>query len=317
MDNPAPNRIGSFRRFLRPAATLGFLGFAVHLLLPRVAELSQGFSALRSGRWPYLILTVVASGMTFLAGAWMVRASVERPPPWRRTTLIQVAASAAAIVTPMGLGWAAVNQSYLQRRGVDESTSVAATALNMLLTFAAHIALLVIMLPLLPALSFPSVSPPQRRVFVDGVVIGAVVAGAAVWIPRVRTRLMSSIRPILAAIPSVLGDPRRSFTMLGAAVATNLLFGFGLYGAVAAFGTAPPPVGVLVVYLFAATVAAIAPTPGGLGAFETALVAGLTRISVEGGQAVAAALAFRLASFWLPLGVGAIALQRARKRRWV
>lgn len=301
-------------RIIRPLVTVVVLGFAVHILLPQVAELQKGLEALRTGRWPYLTIAVLGAALTYLAGAWSVRASVDSPPSWGRTTIVQVAASAAAIVTPGGLGWVAINQSYLQREGVSEATARAATGLNMVLTFVSHVALLLMLLPFLPALSLPTVTPPQRRVFVDAAVAIAVLAGVLVWIPHVRRRTISVLKPILAAVPGVIRNPKRSAMMMFAAAAANGAYALALYGAVAAFGQAPPPLGILVVYLVAATVAAVAPTPGGLGAMEAALVATMTRLGVAGGQAIAATLAFRLATFWLPLAIGAAALQQVRKR---
>jgi undecaprenyl-diphosphatase len=304
-------------RILRPITAVVILGFAVHVLLPQVAELEQGLLALGTGRWAFLAVALVGSALTYLAGAWMIRVSVDRPPPWARTTVIEVAASAAAILTPMGVGWVAINQSYLQKQGVPESTARAATGLNMILTVVSHVGLLLVLIPFLPGLQLPTVTPPQRRIFVDVAVAVAVVAGVLVWIPRVRRKTASVVMPIIAAIPDVVSNPRRSVLMLASAAAANLAYGLALYGAVAAFGPAAPPLGILVVYLVAATVAAIAPTPGGLGAMETALIAALTRLAVPGGQAVAATLAFRLATFWLPLACGAVALRRARGRGWM
>ena len=55
------------------------------------------------------------------------------------------------------------------------------------------------------------------------------------------------------------------------------------------------------VYLGASIIAAAAPTPGGLGAMEAALVAGFTAIGVDSGIAVAAVLSYRLATYWLPI----------------
>ena len=43
-----------------------------------------------------------------------------------------------------------------------------------------------------------------------------------------------------------------------------------------------------------------APTPGGLGAVEAALVAALTGFGMKSGPAVSAVLTFRLATYWLP-----------------
>ena len=43
------------------------------------------------------------------------------------------------------------------------------------------------------------------------------------------------------------------------------------------------------------------PTPGGLGAIEAALVAGLTGVGMDPAIAVAAVLSYRLATYWLPI----------------
>lgn len=53
---------------------------------------------------------------------------------------------------------------------------------------------------------------------------------------------------------------------------------------------------------------------GSLGAVEAALVSGRSRLAVLAGKAVAAVLAFRLVSFWMPLPIGGLLLRRARKR---
>lgn len=247
----------------------------------------------------------------------MVRASVDETPGWRQTTLVQVAASAAAVVTPVGIGWALVNQRFLVRHGTQEPDARAATGLNVILTLTSHVALLVVMALVLPSLTLPTVAPTQKRIFVDIVVVAAAVGGIAIWIPRSRRRILSSVGPTLEAVPDLLRNPRRSGMMVLAALAANLAFGLSLYGAVAAFGAAASPVGVLVAYLVGATVSAIAPTPGGVGAMESALVASLTRVGIPAGQAVGATLAFRLASFWVPLAIGAVILRVYRKRSWL
>ena len=55
------------------------------------------------------------------------------------------------------------------------------------------------------------------------------------------------------------------------------------------------------VYTGASLLAAAAPTPGGLGAMEAALVAGFTGLGMESGVAVAVVLSYRLVTFWLPI----------------
>jgi uncharacterized protein (TIRG00374 family) len=57
-----------------------------------------------------------------------------------------------------------------------------------------------------------------------------------------------------------------------------------------------------------------APTPGGLGAVEAAMAAGLTAAGLDGGVAVSAVLTFRLVTFWLPTVPGYAALHTMQRQ---
>ena len=59
------------------------------------------------------------------------------------------------------------------------------------------------------------------------------------------------------------------------------------------------------------------PHPGGLGAIEAALVAGLTGIGIARGPAVSAVLTYRLATYWLPVLPGWICLRILQKRDYI
>jgi uncharacterized protein (TIRG00374 family) len=67
---------------------------------------------------------------------------------------------------------------------------------------------------------------------------------------------------------------------------------------------------VAVVYLTGSAIGSAAPTPGGLGAVEVALSAGLTAAGVASATALSAVLLFRLLTFWLPVPVGWLAFNR-------
>jgi len=59
------------------------------------------------------------------------------------------------------------------------------------------------------------------------------------------------------------------------------------------------------------------PPPGGVGAFETALVAGLTGIGVRSGAAVPAVITYRLATYWPPVVPGWAAFQLLQRRNLI
>lgn len=89
--------------------------------------------------------------------------------------------------------------------------------------------------------------------------------------------------------------------------------GSGL-AAVRATGAAPRPSLVLLVYAAAGIVALFPLTPGGLGIVEASLRGLLMLAGVHPGYAVLATLAYRVASYWLPMLAGPVAYVLFRHR---
>ena len=78
-----------------------------------------------------------------------------------------------------------------------------------------------------------------------------------------------------------------------------------------------PFVQVGAVYLGAHLVASAAPVPGGLGALEAALIAGLSAAGMPVGAATSAVLIYRLLTFWLTIPLGWVSLKIAEGRGYV
>jgi uncharacterized protein (TIRG00374 family) len=82
-----------------------------------------------------------------------------------------------------------------------------------------------------------------------------------------------------------------------------------------ALGIHLPFVIVLLVFSFGVGAGAATPTPGGLGGFEAGLTAGFVAYHVGSSSALAAALLYRLISYWLPLIFGAVAFTICQKQK--
>ena len=91
----------------------------------------------------------------------------------------------------------------------------------------------------------------------------------------------------------------------------------GLAASVQAFGGGAGLAAIGAVYMAASAIAAASPTPGGLGAIEAALVAGLTGVGLSPGAAVSAVLTYRLATYWLPVVPGWISLSFLQRRDYL
>jgi glycosyltransferase 2 family protein len=126
-----------------------------------------------------------------------------------------------------------------------------------------------------------------------------VIRGAVVVSPSGRRWL---VRPSVE-IPRTAVHPASSgpgIQLFGGATAYPLISGLGLAASLAAFGVRLPLLAVLMVFVTAQALGHLTPIPGGLGAFEALMVAGLTAVGIPSAAAVAAVPTSRLLTYWLP-----------------
>jgi uncharacterized protein (TIRG00374 family) len=131
-----------------------------------------------------------------------------------------------------------------------------------------------------------------------------VILLALLAVPAIRREISRRIGPLIKeVIPrfvTIAQRPAKLLEGIGGILILNLAFVAVLFACVEAFDGNLNIAVVAVVYLAGATIGQAAPTPGGLGAVEAALVAGLTAAGLDAGVAVSAVLLYRLVTFWLP-----------------
>jgi glycosyltransferase 2 family protein len=130
----------------------------------------------------------------------------------------------------------------------------------------------------------------------------------------VRARLLPTFNQVLPRLVEVAQHPRKLAEGFGGALLLSLAYIACLSTCVSAFGGSMSVAKVGVVYLTGSALGSIFPTPGGLGAVEAALTAGLTAAGLPGAAAVSAVLLFRLLTFWLPVPFGWVALSYLERR---
>lgn len=106
---------------------------------------------------------------------------------------------------------------------------------------------------------------------------------------------------IMVNLRDLLRHPVRLVIMVVGSAILTLSYVGALWASIQAFGGGLPIAGIAVVYLAGASIASAAPTPGGIGAVEAALVAGLTALGLASAVAVPAVFLYRLATFWIPV----------------
>jgi glycosyltransferase 2 family protein len=278
---------------------------AVYLLAGELAQASLGH-LLRSADWRWALVALALSATTYVGATLSISGFVAERLSFGRTLFVQLASSFVTLVTPAAVGGAALNVRYLQRRRIPAAVAVASVGVSQVVAFVLHILLLTVFAAIAGTSTKSAIRPPSWAYFV---VAGLVVlAGVVLVLPAgrrmVRARLSPTFGQVLPRLLEVAQQPRKLAEGIGGVLLLSLTYILCLSACVAAFGGSVPIAKIGFVYLTGSAIGSIIPTPGGLGAVEAALTAGLTAAGVHGGVAVSAVLLFRLLTFWLPVPVG-------------
>jgi uncharacterized protein (TIRG00374 family) len=302
-------------------------GVALYLVLPEVIDVFHAWPRLVTLNLLWFIPALVSEGAHFVCTFSLQRIAL-RTKAWFSVITAQLAGNAISLIVPGGAAaGAAVQFRMLEFSGMDATDAVGGLTAFSFLGIGGLLALPVFVLP---AVLFGS---PVSRGLVDAAIIGAIgfvlfiglgawvmaaeapLRYAGRWAQTLRNRILRKRTPITGLadrlleqrnlIRTVLGQQWWQATLLSAG---RLLFDYlCLLFSVRAVGAHPRPSLILLAYAVAGIIGLVPITPGGLGIVEASLSGFLVLAGLTGVQAVLATLAYRLASYWLPLMSGPFA----------
>jgi uncharacterized membrane protein YbhN (UPF0104 family) len=264
------------------------------------------------------LLALGLSALTYLGAAWSLSGYVPDRLRLRPLVLAQLAGSFVTLVTPAAVGGAALNIRYLQRRKVPAAVAAASVGLSQVVAFVLHILLLVVFAAITGSQDH-SLQPPNWVYFVIAGLV--VIVLTVIAIPAGRRLLRARLAPVLGQVVprllSVVQQPRKLAEGIGGTLLLTGAYILCLAACIRALGDSVPIASIAVVYLTGSALGSAVPTPGGLGAVEAALSAGLTAAGLPGATAVSAVLLFRTLTFWLPVPVGWGAFNYLERREYL
>ena len=313
---------------------IGLTGLGVYVVLPSLTRVVAAWPQLSSSSPVWLIGSVLAESASFACTFALQRLALRTR---KRFAVVAAGLTGNAVTNVLPGGDAAgatVQFRMLATAGIATDNAVGGMTTASLLGVGGLLALPLLTLPAI--LGAAPVSPGLVHTALLGLAgFGLFVAGGAVvmvsdrplaLLGRIVERLWNSLP---GRHTKITGLDRRLLrqrddirTTLGhdwlrALVLTvgRLGFDYGcLLCALRATGSRPRPSLVLLAYAAAGVVALVPITPGGLGIVEASLSGLLVLAGVPGGKALVATLAYRLASYWLPLIAGLVAYLLFRRR---
>jgi undecaprenyl-diphosphatase len=255
-------------------------------------------------------LTIVSAALSYIALAL-------HPLEVKETTLVELAASGVNRVLPAGTGSIGIHALFLTRKDHSGAEAAAVVSMNNAIGFAEHMILLGLLLLVASGTKSVgwSLKIPSFTIWI--ILVAAVLLLITLAIPAVRQAVGGFWQHFLQSLAQYKKRPKHLFFAYLAAVGVTLT-NFIIFAVAAhAFHIDIGVTGLFLAFTLGVLVGAALPTPGGLGGVEAGLVAGLVARGVEPTPALAAAIAFRLITYWLPLLVGTPAFFVARARKLI
>jgi uncharacterized membrane protein YbhN (UPF0104 family)/tRNA A-37 threonylcarbamoyl transferase component Bud32 len=280
---------------------------AAWLLVGQLSKVDL-LGALRQADWTWFLVAIVASAVTYFGSSINLVAFVPQKVSVLKGTVVELSGAFFGLVTPASVGHVAVNGRFLHKQGVSGAVAGTAIALSQLVNFIVTVVLLVVAVLLTgTGVGSLKIVPGPRLLGVLGglVVIGVLLITVVGWTKRpFWDRVWPRIRGAWPQLLEVLSQPMRLVEGIGGNLILTASYALALIASLHAVGAHPPIIATAAVFMAGNTVGAAAPTPGGLGAVEAVMFAGLTAIGIPAHEAVPGVLLFRIATFWLPIVPG-------------
>ncbi|MEU9979829.1 lysylphosphatidylglycerol synthase domain-containing protein [Streptomyces sp. NPDC050856] len=291
---------------IRPRTLISLIAGAIaaYFLLSQIAR--TPLSTIGQAHWGWVSAAVLFSALSYVAAAMSLLGFVPERVSFLRTVVAQVAGSFVKIVAPAAVGGVALNTRFLQRSGVRPGLAVASVGASQLFGLGAHI-LLLLAFGYLTGTEKTQDFTPSRTV-IAGLLTVAVLVLVVTAIPALRkfvsTRLRSLFAGVVPRMLDVLQRPVKLITGIGGMLLLTAAFVLCLDASIRAFDGGDQPLSyasLAVVFLAGNALGSAAPTPGGVGAVETALTFGLVAVGLPLEVATPAVLLYRLLTLWLPV----------------
>ncbi len=286
------------------AACLALLTYQLHTV-----DLATVFSNVRA---VWVLGAVAAFAVSLGAAAHNITAFAPLRLRARDTLRAQLAIGGLRMIAPSAVSTPAIGIRFLNRKGLSLPT---ATAVLALAQTAQLLATIVVVGAVALAASTRLPTPTSTTVWIvaAGLVLSAGAVLGAGRFERVRRGLAEAADALRSVWRHLREQPLRVATGFTASATLTAAHVAAFVCCVHAVGAGASVLALTAVYLGASSAGSLVPTPGGIGAVESAMIGGLVASGLSAQAATAAALLSRLVTVWAPAVPGLVALRALRR----
>ncbi|MGI9666095.1 MAG: flippase-like domain-containing protein [Acidimicrobiia bacterium] len=268
------------------------------------------WDVVRNATWILIILGFFIGQFVFVPEATGMRYATGYDIVLRPLVVLQVSVKWIGLAIPSAAGRVAMNAAFLRKYGVPTTTAVSQGAIDGISGF--FVEATILLLALLSAdLSIDTDLDELRWGLIITIVLFLCFGiGYAIFrIQRLRDAVVPVLKDAWDLLMGVVKTPSRIIGLLLSNLASRIVLAIVLWFVLQAIGTPLPFVTCLVATVATNLLAGLVPVPGGIGIAEAVMTTFLVFFGVDPDSAFAAAVVFRVCTFYIPAGEGFFAMQ--------
>ena len=217
--------------------------------------------------------------------------------------VLQSAIKFINLTVPSSAGRIGLNIRFLQRMGAPLPQAIAAGAVDDASETIVQVGLFLLVIPFI---DIQADSSQLHGAGPDGRLIAALAAAlvlsviVVLAVPKLHAKVVPPMRAALSGLWSVARDRHKRLELFGGNVGSELLYALALGATCLAYGVHLNLAELVFINTAASVLSSVIPVPGGIGAAEASLSAGLIAVGVDESTAFAIAITQRLCTFYLP-----------------
>lgn len=309
--------VSGLKNYKRNALLLVLFLLLLYVAVPHLGEFSTSLSSIRHADGGWVLVCLFALLLSYAVAAFTYVLLAKHRLRYLPTVLIEAASMFTNRLLPAGAGAIGINYAYLRRSRHQAAEAAGVVATNNLLGFAGHVLLFLGVLVAFGGHVLAFSVPDGHQIAIGAGIALLMIVGAYVIVRLKRGVIATFLRRTFAMIIAYHKHPKRLAAALASSIILTATYVLSLYAASRGVGIHLPVVDVFIVLTFGVAGATILPTPGGLGGAEASIVGGFMLYGVSDGKALAAALLYRLFTYWLAFALGAVGFAAAEKKQYI
>ena len=298
----------------------GLTLFAAYFLISQLSGIawSDVWAIVESATWPLIIGAFIVGQFVYFPEATAMLAAVGYPIPLRPSVILQSAIKFISLAVPSSAGRIGMTAAFLRKYGVSFTASLVQGSIDTISGLIVEV-LILLMAFLFGDLNFGFTEgdPEWLPLILILIVVGIIVVAAVRRVERLRNWVMPIVGEAWGALGGVIKDPKRTLALLASNFGSRFVLAIAMWLILQSMGVSLNIFSVLAATVLTGLLGGVIPVPGGIGVSEAVLTASLVIFGVDETTAFAAAVVYRVVTFYIPSGAGWFSMQWLDKNGYI